>query len=190
MYFKLSDYAKNHNITYRTAWNRYKAGKIKNCIIDDTGHICINVNNINITKTVALYARVSSNEMKDNLDRQLERLENFAINNGYTINYSVKEVASGLNDTSKKLIDLLNKDGYDYLIVENRDRLTRFGFNYIETLLNKLGKEIIVINKTEDDKKKDLIEDLVSIIYSFSARIYGLRKAKNKQTEIINILNE
>jgi predicted site-specific integrase-resolvase len=86
MYFKLSDYAKNHNITYRTAWNRYKAGKIKNCIIDDTGHICINVNNISKTKTVALYARVSSNEMKDNLDRQLERLENFAINNGYTIN--------------------------------------------------------------------------------------------------------
>lgn len=192
MYYKLSDYAKKFNVTYRTAWNRYKAGKIDNCFMDKTGHVCIPINTIkdNTVKTAAIYARVSSNEMKSNLLRQTERLENFAISNGFVINYSVKEIASGLNDTRKKLIDLLNKDGYDYLIVENRDRLTRFGYNYIETLLNKLGKQIIVVNKNDDnDKKTDLIEDLVSIIYSFSARIYGLRKAKNKQIEILKIIN-
>ena len=191
MYYKLSDYAKKFNVTYRTAWNRYKAGKIDNCFIDKTGHVCVPINTIekDTIKTVAIYARVSSNEMKENLNRQSERLENFAINNGFKINYSVKEIASGLNDSRKKLIELLNKDGYDILLVENKDRLTRFGFNYIETLLNKNNKQILVVNANEDDRKKDLIEDLVSIIYSFSARIYGLRKAKNKQQDIINILN-
>jgi predicted site-specific integrase-resolvase len=72
--------------------------------------------------------------------------------------------------------------------VENKDRLTRFGFNYIETMLTLMGKKIIVVNKVDDDKT-DLIQDLVSIIYSFSARIYGLRKKKNKQ-EIIEFLNK
>ena len=190
MYYKLSDYAKKFNVTYRTAWNRYKAGKIDNAFIDNTGHVAIPIATIesNSIKRVALYARVSSNEMKENLDRQLDRITNFAISNGFQINYSFKEIGSGLNDSRNKLISLLNKDGWDILIVENKDRLTRFGFNYIETLLNKMGKQILVINSNEDNTKKDLIEDLVSIIYSFSARIYGLRRAKNKK-EIINFLD-
>ena len=71
------------------------------------------------------------------------------------------------------------KDDWDILIVENKDRLTRFGFNYIELLLNKLNKKIIVVNKNDNDKT-DLMSDLISIIYSFSARMYGLRKRKNK----------
>lgn len=192
MNYKLSDYAKKFNVTYRTAWNRYKAGKINNAFIDNTGHVCIpipTIDNDNSIKSVAIYARVSSNEMKENLNRQLDRLTNFAISNGFKINYSVKEIGSGLNDSRNKLISLLSKDGWDILIVENKDRLTRFGFNYIEALLNKMGKQIIVVNSNEDNIKKDLIEDLVSIIYSFSARIYGLRRAKNKQKEILNILN-
>lgn len=73
-------------------------------------------------------------------------------------------------------------------IVENKDRLTRFGFNYIETLLNINNKKIIVVNRTDDDKT-DLIQDLVSIIYSFSAIMYGLRKKKNKE-DIIKFLEQ
>lgn len=66
--------------------------------------------------------------------------------------------------------------------------MTRFGFDYLETLLNNNNNEIIVVNKTDDDKT-DLIQDLVSIIYSFSVRMYGLRKKKNKQ-EIIDFLEK
>lgn len=186
--YSLSEYAKHHKVTYRTAWNRYKKGKIKNCFINETNHIIIKEEELIDYKKVALYARVPNNDRKDNLDRQLERITNFAINNGYTIIYSVKEIGSGLNDNRKKLIKLLNEDDWNVLIVENKDRLTRFGFNYIEELLKKQNKKIIVINQTEDDKT-DLIEDLVSIIYSFSARLYGLRKKKNKE-EIIKFLEE
>ena len=187
MYYKLSDYAKKFNITYRKAWNRYKAGKIDNCFIDKTGHICINVEEL-ISKKCAIYARVSNNDAKDNLVRQAERLTNFATNNGYEIIHITKEIGSGLNDNRPKLINLLKTSDWDTLIVENKDRLTRFGFNYIETLLNKYDKKIIVVNRTDDDKV-DIVEDLVSIIYSFSARIYGLRKKKNKQ-EILDFLEK
>jgi putative resolvase len=181
-YEKLSDYAKRYGVTYRTAWNRYKKGKIENAFEDNTGHIIIPIIEEtlnNKTNNVALYARVSSNDRKKSLEDQLKRLENYSISNGYNISHSIKEVASGMNDNRNKLSKLLLKDDWDILIVENKDRLTRFGFNYIELLLNKLNKKIIVVNKNDNDKT-DLMSDLISIIYSFSARMYGLRKRKNK----------
>lgn len=188
MYYKLSDYAKKFNVTYRTAWNRYKAGKIDNCFIDKTGHVCINVPELKKANKAALYARVSSNEMKENLTRQSERLTNYAVSNGFDIVDSIKEIGSGLNDSRPKLIKLLTSPAWDTLIVENKDRLTRFGFNYLETMINLAGKQIIVVNKTDDDKT-DLMQDLVSIIYSFSARMYGLRRKKNKE-DIIKFIEE
>ena len=185
-YYKLSDYANMYNITYRTAWNHFKAGKIENAFKDEHGKILIPVKSLNHNQTlkVALYARVSNNDAKDNLDRQLERIRNYSISNGYNIVKEVKEISSDLNDKRKKLIKLLEDDSYDLIVVENKDRLTRFGFNYIKTLLNKLDKDILIINDTQDDDKKDILSDLISIIYSFSARIYGLRRGRSKSKEI------
>lgn len=192
MYYKLSTYAKKFSVTYRTAWNHYKAGKIDGAFLDKNGHVLIPIESFkeNKTKRVALYARVSSNDMKDELDKQLERVKNYSITNGYNIVYEFKEIASGMNDHRTKLCKLLKKEDYDIIVVENKDRLTRFGFNYIETLLKTKGKEILVINDTLNDEKKDLINDLVSIIYSFSARIYGLRKGREKSQELKKIINE
>lgn len=182
MYYKLSDYAKKFNVTYRTAWNHFKAGKIDGAFLDErTGHVLIPLESFkeNATKNVALYARVSNNDAKENLDRQLERIRNYCVSNGYNIVYEIKEISSGLNDQRPKLIKLFKKDDYDLIVVENKDRLTRFGFNYIKTLLNTKNKDILVINKAENNKT-DLVSDLISIMYSFSARIYGLRKGKEK----------
>jgi len=188
MYFKLSDYAKKFNVTYRTAWNRYKKGKIDGAFIDDSGHVLIPVLKVEKNNRVILYSRVSNSDRKDNLERQSERLKNFSINNGYIIVDNIKEIGSGLNDGRNKLLKIFNRNDWDILIVENKDRLTRFGFNYIKTLLNSVGKDILVVNGVDDDKT-DLVQDLVSIIYSFSARMYGLRKKKNKK-EIIEFLEK
>lgn len=81
-----------------------------------------------------------------------------------------------------KLLD--SHDEWDVFIVEHKDRLTRFGFSYIERLVELYGKEIIVINLT-NEKEDDLLEDLVSIITSFTARIYGQRRSKRKTEKII-----
>lgn len=184
-YIKLSDYAKNKSITYRTAWNRFKKGLIKNSFKDESGHVLIPLNteyDINLV----IYSRVSSNEMKDNLNRQEERLKEYAIRNNYNIVKSIKEIGSGMNDNRPKLIDLLKDNSWNVLLVENKDRLTRFGFNYIKTLLETQNKKIIIVNENEHDNHS-LMEDLISIIYSFSARMYGLRRKKNKD-EIIKFI--
>lgn len=179
-YIKLSEYAKNKSVTYITAWNHYKKGLISGAFLDESGHVLIPLgNNLNMND-VALYARVSSAEMKDNLVRQQQRLHEYSMRNDYNIISSVKEIGSGMNDQRPKLIKLLKDTSWNTLIVENKDRLTRFGFNYLETLLAQNGKRIIVINDSDEDKQ-NLMEDLVSIIYSFSARMYGLRRKKNKE---------
>jgi len=188
IYKKLSDYAKENSITYRTAWNRFKAGKIRGAFLED-GHVKIPINNLPKQLTnVVLYARVSNNDRKDSLNDQLKRLENFAISNGYIIVKSIKEVGSGMNDNRSQLTNILKTDYWDLIIVENKDRLTRFGFNYIKLLLNKQNKDILVINNQETEKH-EILTDLISVIYSFSARIYGLRRKKNRE-QIIDFLSK
>ena len=74
-------------------------------------------------------------------------------------------------------------------MIEHKDRLTRIGFNYIETLLKKDGKEIEVVNNAEDDKE-NIIQDFVSIITSYCARIYGNRRSKRKTEQLIKELEK
>jgi len=187
---KLSEYAKLHSVTYRTAWNWYKAGKIKNAFKDEYGNVLVEIEEETpFENKAAIYARVSSNENKSNLEAQTERLKQYAIAKGYQIVHIVKEVGSGVNDNRKKLLKLLQQDDYGILLVEHKDRLTRFGFNYIKTLLEKDKKRIEVVNEAEDDKS-DLMQDLVSILYSFNARLYGLRRSKRKTKKIIKCLEE
>ena len=187
---KLSEYAKLHSVTYRTAWNWYKAGKIKKAFKDEYGNVLVEIEEETpLENKVAIYARVSSNENKSNLETQAERLRQYATAKGYQIAYVVKEVGSGVNDNRKKLLKLLQQDDYGILLVEHKDRLTRFGFNYIKTLLEKDKKRIEVVNEAENDKS-DLMQDLVSILYSFSARLYGLRRSKRKTEKAIKCLEE
>ena len=96
----------------------------------------------------------------------------------------VKEVGSGINDNRRKLLKLLADPTTTVIIVEHKDRLTRFGFRYIETLLDQQSRRVEVVNLANDGKE-DLLEDLVSIIYSFCARLYGLGRAKRKTERIV-----
>ncbi|MEA2000245.1 MAG: IS607 family transposase [Euryarchaeota archaeon] len=184
---KLSDYAKKLGVTYRTAWNWYTDGKISNAIRAPSGSIIVLENVSDKDDYVVTYARVSSSENRNNLDAQSDRLQQFCIANGWIINENIKEIGSGVNDKRKKLQRLLNNEKTTKIVVEHKDRLTRFGFNYLETLLSRTGCKIVVIN-TSDDDKEDLMQDLVSIITSFTAGYYGLRIGKRKTEQIIKEL--
>ncbi len=183
---KISQYAKECGLSYRTIWNRCKEGIIP-YHKDIKGNIFI-LDKITKMNDAIIYARVSNNNRKESLSEQQKFLETYASSKDYNIVGSFKELASGMNDDRKILSSILNRDDWNILIVENKDRLTRFGFNYIKTLLEKNNKRIEVVNLTDDDKH-DIMTDLVSIIYSFSARIYGKRKAKRKE-QITNFLTE
>jgi len=184
---RLSDYAKSKGISYKTAWRMWKRGEL-NASQLPTGTIIVNTTTTNNSfEGVAIYARVSSAENKSNLNSQAERLVKYCEAKGYQIKFIVKEVGSGVNDNRKKLISLLNKDDYHLIVVEHKDRLTRVGFNYLKVLLNKQGKDIEVVNLAEEEKE-DILQDFVSIITSFCAIIYGLRRRKRKTECIIECL--
>src|SRR5271165_2073595 len=169
---KLSEYAKKLGVSYRTAHRLWKAGKLDAYQLP-TGTVIVHDHPRPVQK-VAVYARVSSAEMKGNLDTQAERLVQYCEAKGYQISQIAKEIASGVNDQRPKFSALLADVSITTIVVEQKDRATRFGFHYIETLLEKQGRRIEVVNLAENGQE-DLMSDLVSIIYSFSARLYGQR---------------
>ena len=186
---KLSQYAKQQGISYRTALRWFRSGMIQGYQASSGTIIVIEHERANAAQKVAIYARVSSAEHKANLERQAERLSQYCEVKGYQVSQVVKEIASGVNDSRPKLLSLLRDTSITLLIVEHRDRLTRFGFHYIETLLEAQGRKIEVVNAAENNKE-DLIADLVAIIYSFTARLYGQRRAKYKTERIVAELRE
>jgi len=147
-----------------------------------TGTILVQPQVLDISLRTYTYCRVSSYNKKDDLARQVARCADFCSANGWSVNRQFKEVASGMNDSRKQLLKLFEQLP-GRLIVEHKDRLTRFGFCYIETLLTKLGWELVVINRDTDDKA-DLMTDLISIITSFCCRLYGLRRGQRKAKDI------
>lgn len=140
-----------------------------------------------LTDAVGIYARVSSSENKGNLERQKERLENYCAARGYKILRTVTEIGSGLNDKRPKLENLLTDESIKLIVVEHSDRLARFGLNYIQKLLELQGRKIEVINEQSNDRD-DLMQDFVSIITSFCARLYGMRRNKRRTEQIIQEL--
>lgn len=187
---KLPDYAKELGISYKTAWRWWKAGKLPHPARQtETGLVIVDyvrpsVSMVPQSNRAAIYSRVSSSENRDNLERQAERLVEYSFAKGYQVVKIVKEVGSGLNDNRKKLEQLLIDGGYDILVVEHKDRLARFGVNYIEVLLQKLGVKLEIVNLAANGKD-ELMQDLVAIVTSLAARLYGQRRAKRKTQKII-----
>jgi len=183
---KLSKWAKENGYTYTGAYQLLKRGDFPDNYVQlPSGTILIEVDSeVETDVRTAIYARVSSSQNRNNLDSQAKRLEDFCCSNGWVVNIVTKECASGLNDNRPKLISLLSDPTIGRIVVEHKDRLTRFGFNYIETLF---AGEIVVVNRTQEEK--EIVEDLVSIITSFCARIYGKRRSKRKTAKIVDELN-
>ncbi len=190
MVIKLSEYAKKLGVSYHTAWRLWKQGLLDAYQLP-TGTVIVREQERHAAKNqeevACIYARVSSSENKDNLHRQSERLVDYATARGYKIYKVVEEIGSGLNDNRKKLTAVLTDKNFTVLVVEHKDRLTRFGANYIQVLLNQTGRRLEVVNAATNDKD-DLMADFAAAIRSFCARLYGLRKAKTKTEKILHQL--
>ena len=116
---------------------------------------------------MAVYARVSSSENKDNLERQAERLISWCNAQGWGVSKVVKECGSGINDQRPKFLALLADPKIGQIVVEHKDRASRFGVAYIQTLLAMQGRELVVVNTAdtaEDDLMGDFVDELVLII--------------------------
>ena len=115
------------------------------------------------------------------------RLAAYCAARGYQVAQVVKEVGSGINDARPKLLALLEDQSVRLIVVEHKDRLTRFGFRYLDTLLRAPGRAIEVVNQAENGTE-DLLADLTAIVSSFCARLYGQRQAKRKAEVIVREL--
>jgi putative resolvase len=186
---KLSEYAKQQGVRYETAWRWFRDGKIKghrvgaHTILVDEGE----TKSASSTQKVAIYARVSSAENKSNLDSQAERLVAYCTAKGYQVSKVVKEIGSGVNDARPKFLALLEDSSISVIVVEHKDRASRFGVRYIDSLLRVQGRTLEVVNLA-DNATEDLLADLTSIIYSFCSRLYGQRRAKRKTEKIVQEL--
>ena len=185
---KLSQYAKQQGISYSTALRWWHQGAIRG-YQGPSGTIIVETESKQAEPDarVAIYARVSSAEHKENLERQAERLTQYCTIRGYRVVELVKEIGSGVNENRPKFLSLLRDPLITRVVVEHKDRLTRFGFRSIETLLEIQGRTIEVVNPAENNKE-DLLHDLASIVYSICARLYGQGLAKRKTERLVEQL--
>ncbi|MCL2549187.1 MAG: IS607 family transposase [Symbiobacteriaceae bacterium] len=131
-------------------------------------------------KRAVIYCRVSSPNQKDDLQSQVEAMEMFALGRGL-ISETITEIGGGMNFSRKKLMTLITdiiSGEIETVIVAHKDRLARFGFELIDNLAKQYGCEIIVANVERLSPQQEMVEDLMSIIHTFSCRLYGLRKYK------------
>jgi len=175
---RLRVYAKKTGVTYKTAFRWWKAGKL-DAYQMDTGTIIVRAPATSAEQVqVALSARISSAEQKEDLERQMQRLKDYAASKGYQVTKMVSELASGLNDRRPKLMKVLTDASVGIVVIEHRDRLTRFGFNYIEQLMQMQGRRLEVLFPNDTDT--DLEDDFIAVITSMARRISGRRTSKRR----------
>src|SRR5947207_5396007 len=179
---RLSQYAKKMGVSYKTAFRWWKAGKLDAYQLDTGTIIVREPAQPQEALSVALYARVSSADQKEDLERQMQRLKDYAASRGYQVTKIVSELASGLNESRPKFLKLLTDASIGVIVVEHRDRATRFGLTYIEQLMQMQGRRLEVIFPRDTDN--DLVEDFTAMITSMVSRIYGRRTSKRRAERI------
>lgn len=139
------------------------------------------------TNRCVIYARVSTSDQKSHgdLERQIGRLSTEAINRKYSIISVLSEVASGMNDKRIKLNKMMqmaiNKE-IDIILIEHKDRLTRFMYEFLVVFFNSYNVKIIHTTETLGVSfEQELVEDILSLMASFSAKIYSKRAKENRK---------
>ncbi len=132
-----------------------------------------------------IYARVSSSDQRKDLERQVEYLTSYCSAKGYKLVRIITDIASGLNAKRKglqKLFKLVSEREVDVVLITHKDRLTRFGYEYLEYFFNQFGVRIEAIHGNEKKgAQQEFVEDLIAIVTSFAGKLYGMRSHKKKK---------
>jgi len=184
---RLSEWAAREGVHYQSAWRWFRDGQLPvPAIRTPSGTILVRVprdSSVGKERT-AVYARVSSDDQRGDLDRQVARMTEWATAQGVTVSEVVTEVGSGMNGRRRKLARLLADATTTTIIVEHRDRLARFGVEHLEAALAAQGRRIVVVDDGEVDD--DLVRDMTEVLTSFCARLYGRQGARNRAEKALN----
>jgi len=132
---------------------------------------------------VVAYCRVSSADQKDDLERQAGRVVAGATGQGLAVGQVVSEIGSGMNGHRRKLTKLLSDPAATVIVVEHRDRLTRFGFEHLQASLAACGRRIVVLDDAQT--ADDLVRDVTEVLTSLCARSYGRRSASRRAAKAV-----
>ena len=180
---KLSEWARRQGVSYRTAWSWFRQGKLPVPAKQlRTGTIIVQDEPEPDGITV-IYARVSSHDPRSRLDGQVARCLEYANAHGLAVGRTVTEVGSGLNGHRRKRMRLLADPKGKTIIVEHRDRLMRFGAEYVEAALAARGARLLVVDESE--LRDDLVQDMVAVLTSFCARLHGRRSARDRARKLV-----
>jgi len=187
--YRTGEVAKRLGVSTMTVRRWIKAGKIKAYQIGREFRIpeseVLRLLEGKLPDKVVIYARVSSRDQKEDLERQVEYLKNYCSSKGYQVVKILTDISSGLNESRKglkNLFKLVESGEITKVVITYRDRLTRFGFKYLEQYFNSHGVEIEVIFDDEGKTpEKELVEDLLAIVTSFAGKLYGARSHKKKR---------
>lgn len=175
---KLKEWARGQGISYRTALNWFHAGSLPVPARQlPTGTILVDPAPHAEGRAVA-YCRVSSADQRDDLERQAGRVAVECGRRGISLDATITEVGSGLNGNRVRLRKLLSDPAVTMIVVEHRDRLARFGVEHVQAALSATGRSVMVLNP--DEVKDDLVRDMVEVLTSMCARLYGRRSARKR----------
>lgn len=147
----------------------------------------------NDRRDIVIYARVSTRNQKDDLQKQVDFLKQFCNAKGMIVNQCIEEFGSGWNDNRKKwnkLFDDVMGNRIKTIIITNQDRFIRFGYDWFEKFCEKFNTKIIIVNNETLSPKEELVQDMIAILDVFRCRLYGLRKYKNQIKEDEEIVKE
>ena len=186
----IGKFAKSLGVSIQTLRNWDKEGKLKPTYVTENGYRYYsedllnkfrNIKNVNkIKKKNILYARVSTKNQKDELNRQIDNLKQYAYSKGYSFEI-ITDIGSGINYKKEgllKMINLVECGEVDRIIVLYKDRLIRFGYDLIEYICKLNDTKIEIVDNSNISKEQELTEDLIQIITVFANRLYGARSKK------------
>lgn len=186
----IGKFAKSLGVSIQTLRNWDKEGKLKPTYVTENGYRYYsedllnkfrNIKNVNkIKKKNILYARVFTKNQKDELNRQIDNLKQYAYSKGYSFEI-ITDIGSGINYKKEgllKMINLVECGEVDRIIVLYKDRLIRFGYDLIEYICKLNDTKIEIVDNSTISKEQELTEDLIQIITVFANRLYGARSKK------------
>jgi putative resolvase len=181
-FMNLTEWARAQGIAPRTAYRWFREGTLP-VPAERVGPRTILVNidantSPSVTGGVGLYARVSSHDQKSDLERQVARLSEWSAKAGRRVVRIESEIASGMDGGQAKARRLLADPEVTTVVVEHKDRLGRMNVELIEAALSAHGRRLVVLDAGEVED--DLVRDMIEILTSFCARLYGRRSAKNR----------
>ena len=173
----MAEWARKQGVHPQTAYRWFREGRMPVPARRlESGTIWVDVAPTAADGRVVVYARVSSHDQRQDLDRQVARLTGWATSNGHVVAEVVAEVGSGLNGKRPKLRRILSDPAATVVVVEHRDRLARFGVEHLEAALSAQGRRVVVADPGETTD--DLVRDMIEVLTSMCARLYGRRGAR------------